>query len=270
MAARRIGHAVDLTVRAARQVLPQRRVLSFVRRERRPEYTQAPHGLIIHQGEVGLDRATESQRRRCSDCAPERSPPQRGLVLSPVTADNLGAHAPPIADPVAGRGAGAAVRAAGPAARPCSRSGSRSTWPAASPAGSLRGSGISARPQHNPVHRHTVDRHSVQTRGRGRSVTSPRSIARTCCCSPACCTTSASCPARASAHPRSVRRSPGQVAESDRLARGRRRPGRAAGPRAPDAGRARHPSRPRRPGHRRRAGRGRRRTDRGAQTCCGS
>ena len=31
MAARRIGHAVDLTVRAARQALPQRRVLSFIR-----------------------------------------------------------------------------------------------------------------------------------------------------------------------------------------------------------------------------------------------
>ena len=53
MAARRIGHAVDLTSRAARQVLPVRRKLSFVRRERRPEYTQAPHGLIIHAGRGG-------------------------------------------------------------------------------------------------------------------------------------------------------------------------------------------------------------------------
>ena len=61
MAARRIGHAVDLTSRAARQVLPVRRKLSFVRRERRPEYTQAPHGLIVHQGEVGLDRLTSPE-----------------------------------------------------------------------------------------------------------------------------------------------------------------------------------------------------------------
>ena len=37
LAARRIGHAVDLTARAARQAIPQRRVLSFVKRERRPE-----------------------------------------------------------------------------------------------------------------------------------------------------------------------------------------------------------------------------------------
>jgi [protein-PII] uridylyltransferase len=40
LAARRIGHAVDLTVRAARQVIPQRRVLSFARRERAPVYSQ--------------------------------------------------------------------------------------------------------------------------------------------------------------------------------------------------------------------------------------
>jgi len=31
MAARRIGHAVELTVRAARQVIPERRVRSFVK-----------------------------------------------------------------------------------------------------------------------------------------------------------------------------------------------------------------------------------------------
>ena len=39
LAARRIGHAVDITSRAARQaIVPQRRVLSFVRRERKPGY----------------------------------------------------------------------------------------------------------------------------------------------------------------------------------------------------------------------------------------
>ena len=54
LAARRIGQAVDLTVRAARQALPQHRVLSFIKRERKPNYVHADHGLIISSGEVGL------------------------------------------------------------------------------------------------------------------------------------------------------------------------------------------------------------------------
>src|SRR4029453_4914603 len=54
LAARRIGHAVDVTVRSARQALPQHRVLSFIKRERKPDYVKADHGLIIHSGEVGL------------------------------------------------------------------------------------------------------------------------------------------------------------------------------------------------------------------------
>ena len=98
LAARRIGHAVDLTSRAARQVLPVRRKLTFVRRERRPEYTQAPHGLIIHQGEVGLDRLT-SPATPLLDLRPAALAGQRQLVLSPVTADNLGQHAPPLPVP---------------------------------------------------------------------------------------------------------------------------------------------------------------------------
>ena len=42
MAARRIGHAVDLTVRAARQVIPERRVLSFARRRAPARATSRP------------------------------------------------------------------------------------------------------------------------------------------------------------------------------------------------------------------------------------
>ena len=82
MAARRIGHAVYLTSRAARQVLPQLkpsgvgRVLSFARRERRPEYIRADHGLIIHAGEVGLDKNTDPAgplRRAARRCARGRA-----------------------------------------------------------------------------------------------------------------------------------------------------------------------------------------------------
>ena len=160
MAARRIGHAVDLTSRAARQVLPVRRKLSFVRRERRPEYTQAPHGLIVHQGEVGLNRLT-SPATPLLDLRAAALAAQRALVISPITADNLGEHAPPVPVPWSedAREPFFELLSGGPALLP--------VWESLDLAGCVvrwipQWSGISAQPQHNPVHRHTVDRHSVQ------------------------------------------------------------------------------------------------------------
>jgi [protein-PII] uridylyltransferase len=160
MAARRIGHAVDLTSRAARQVLPVRRKLSFVRRERRPEYTQAPHGLIIHAGEVGLDRLT-SPSTPLLDLRAAALAAQRELVLSPITADNLGEHAPPLPVPWPNdaRDTFFELLSSGTALLP--------VWESLDLAGCIvrwlpPWQGIRAQPQHNPVHRHTVDRHSVQ------------------------------------------------------------------------------------------------------------
>lgn len=160
LAARRIGHAADLTARAARQALPERRVLSFVRRERRPVYTSAPYGLIIANGEVSLDRdtspATPLLGLRAGALAASR-----GLVLSPVTADNLGAESPAIETPwpEAARDAFYEMLSSGANLLP--------VWESLDLAGCIvRWIGvwarISAQPQHNPIHRHTVDRHSVQ------------------------------------------------------------------------------------------------------------
>jgi [protein-PII] uridylyltransferase len=160
VAARRIGHAVDLTSRAARQVLPVRRTLTFVRRERRPEYSQAPHGLIIHQGEVGLDRMT-TPSTPLLDLRAAALAAQRGLVLSPVTAENLGEHAPAVGVPWTeeAREPFFELLSSGTALLP--------VWESLDLAGCIirwipRWRGISAQPQQNPVHRHTVDRHSVQ------------------------------------------------------------------------------------------------------------
>ena len=141
MAARRIGHAVDLTCRAARQVLPVRRKLLL-----RP--ARAPAGL--HPGAARADRPPGRGRPGPADQRPAQPllglragalAAQRGLVLSPVTADNLGAHAPPIPAPWPDEAREALLRAAVRPARPCCRSGSRSIWPAASSAGSRLGSG---------------------------------------------------------------------------------------------------------------------------------
>ena len=161
LAARRIGHAVDITSRAARQAsVPQRRVLSFVRRERKPVYEQAGHGLIVHQGEVGLDKATDPAAPLLGLYAGALAA-RRGLVLSPVTATNLGAHAPPIPTPWTEEARDVFYRllSTGEALVP--------VWESLDLAGVVvrwipAWAGISARPQHNPVHRHTVDRHSVQ------------------------------------------------------------------------------------------------------------
>lgn len=160
MAARRIGHAVDLTSRAARQAVPPRRVLSFARRERRPVYTVEAHGLIVHAGEVGLAADTDPTGPMLGLHAAALAA-QRGIVLSPVTAANLGAHAPalPVPWPDAARDALLTLLSTGPGVLP--------VWEALDLAGVIERwlpewATISARPQHSPIHLYTVDRHSIQ------------------------------------------------------------------------------------------------------------
>ena len=161
LAARRIGHAVDLTLRAARAAVPQRRVLGFGRRERRPVYTEAEHGLIVHQGEVGLAQLSSASRPAIGLQAGALAA-SRGLVLSPVTAENLGQHAPALPEPwpAEAREALLEMLASGPQLI--------AVWEALDLAGCVARwipawAAIRARPQHNPLHRHTVDRHSAQT-----------------------------------------------------------------------------------------------------------
>lgn len=158
MAARRIGHAVDLTVRAAREVAPNRRIL---RRDRKPQLDRAPYGLVINRGEVSLDRTTSAADPLIGLRAGAVAA-RRGLVLSPVTAENLGKHAPalPTPWPDAARDAWLELLSTGPALPP--------VWEALELNGCItrwipQWSLIQAEPQYNPIHRHTVDRHSVQT-----------------------------------------------------------------------------------------------------------
>ena len=165
LGARRIAHAVDLTVRAARQAVPQRRVLHFGRRERRPEYRTAEHGLIVSGaagvGEVGLARV-ETASEPLAGLRVGALAAREGLTISPVTADNLGARVSPLPDPwsEAARDAFLTMLASGANLLP--------VWEALDLGGCVTAwlpewTPIRARPQHNPVHRHTVDRHSVQT-----------------------------------------------------------------------------------------------------------
>lgn len=165
LGARRVAHAVDLTVRAARQAVPVRRVLGFARRERGPEYRAAGHGLIVsgapgHQ-EVGLAGAETADDPLVGLRAGALAA-QEGLALAPVTAVNIGARVSPLPDPwpEPAREALLGMLSAGPPLL--------AVWEALDLAGAItcwlpEWAGIRARPQHNPLHRHTVDRHSVQT-----------------------------------------------------------------------------------------------------------
>ena len=83
LAARRIGHAVDLTVRAARQALPQHRVLSFIKRERKPNYVQADHGLIISLRRGRAGPHDQRRRSRSSASEPGRWPRSAGWSSPP-------------------------------------------------------------------------------------------------------------------------------------------------------------------------------------------
>ncbi len=161
LAARRIGHAVDLTVRAARQVLPERRLFGLRRPTRRPEYERAPYGLVVQGGEVSLDRSTSAADPLVGLRAGALAA-RRGLVLAPVTADHLADQAPPLPTPWpdSAREALLEMLSAGPALPP--------VWEALDLNGCIsrwvpQWEWIRALPQHNPIHRHTVDRHSVQT-----------------------------------------------------------------------------------------------------------
>nr|WP_195909112.1 [protein-PII] uridylyltransferase [Microlunatus sp. Gsoil 973] len=157
IAARRVGHAVDLTIRAAREAAPSRRIF----KGRRPQLDRAPYGLVVHRGEVSLDRRTSPSHPLIglrAGAVAARS----GLMLSPVTAENLGRHAPalPTPWPIEAREAWLEMLSSGPALAP--------VWEALELNGCItrwipQWSLIRAEPQHNPIHRHTVDRHSVQT-----------------------------------------------------------------------------------------------------------
>ena len=161
LAARWIGHAVDLTLRGAQGALPQRRLLGFRRRERMPEYVEADHGLIIHGTEVALGRRA-SVSDPLTGLRAGALAASRELILSPVTADNLGRRAPelPTPWPSPAREALLEMLSSGRGLLP--------VWEALDLAGCIvrwipSWAAIRARPQHNPVHRFTVDRHSVQT-----------------------------------------------------------------------------------------------------------
>lgn len=169
--ARTIAWALEATMRRAGQS-QRARVLRVG--PRRPTMTPLGHGLFSHDGEavlgstrlVGVD---PSLPLRAAVVAARQS-----LPIAPQTLTNLAA-CPDLPDPwdQRARDLFADLLAAGP--------GLEAVWEGLDQVGLItrwlpEWAGVRCRPQHNPVHRHTVDRHLLETVARAGALA--RDVAR--------------------------------------------------------------------------------------------
>lgn len=168
-----IAYAADGTLRRA---LQSQRARSLRIGPRRPQLTPLGYGLYRHDGEAVLGSSAAVSTDTLLPLRAALVAARNGAPLSPATLKNLAAQAPPITEPwpEIARELFADLLATGPALV--------AVWEGLDLAGIVERwlpewSAVRSRPQRSPVHRHTVDRHLVETvvaaRGMVRSVARP-------------------------------------------------------------------------------------------------
>lgn len=157
-AGRVIGYALDGTLRRARQSR-QARALRIA--PRRARLTSVGHGLAVHEDEIVLGPGVDPGASALLPLQAGVAAASRGLVVSATTLANLAAQAPPLPVPwpAPAREAFADLLGCGPALVPVWEGldlhGFVGQW---IPAWNQ----VRSRPQRSPVHRHTVDRHTIE------------------------------------------------------------------------------------------------------------
>src|SRR4051794_2663268 len=158
-AARTIAYAVDGTLRRA---LQSQRARTLRVGPRRPQLAPLGYGLYRHDGEAVAGPSAHLSADPLLPLRPAVVAARGGIPLSPTTLKNLAATAPELPEPwpEAARSLFADLLAAGP--------GLVTVWEGLDLAGVVERwipewTAVRSRPQRNAVHRHTVDRHLIET-----------------------------------------------------------------------------------------------------------